>query len=142
MNVLPPPTSPRPSANGVSLLPFNLKVVPPSRFSPALVAEPLTVPAVKDLWAIFRPRWAAASVGAAASTDTSTALPISFRIRITSERGVDGRVIHRIRTFGLGRPRPGPRRLPLEGIRPQPRTGWRHFLPPPVPSARPFRAAS
>src|SRR5216684_788685 len=43
MNVFPPPTSPRPSTNGVRLLRFILKVVPPSRFSPALVApEPLT----------------------------------------------------------------------------------------------------
>src|SRR5947199_10847497 len=40
MNVLPPPTSPRASANGVSLLPFNLNVVPPSKFRPALVSVP------------------------------------------------------------------------------------------------------
>src|SRR5438552_13554154 len=43
MNVFPPPISPRASTNGVSLLPFNLNVVPPSRFSPALVSEALTV---------------------------------------------------------------------------------------------------
>src|SRR5580765_483758 len=44
MNVLPPPTSPRASANGTSELPFNLNVVPPSRFSPALVVETLVPP--------------------------------------------------------------------------------------------------
>src|SRR5712692_11009546 len=43
MNVLPPPISPRASTNGVRLLPFSLNVVPPSRFSPALVSEPLMV---------------------------------------------------------------------------------------------------
>src|SRR2546427_5172857 len=43
MNVFPPPISPRASTNGVSLLPFNLNVVPPSRFNPALVSEALTV---------------------------------------------------------------------------------------------------
>src|SRR5207245_9283310 len=43
MKVFPPPISPRASTNGVSLLPFNLNVVPPSRFSPAVVSEALTV---------------------------------------------------------------------------------------------------
>src|SRR5256885_16252518 len=42
IKVFPPPISPRASTNGVSLLPFNLNVVPPSRFSPALVSEALT----------------------------------------------------------------------------------------------------
>src|SRR3989454_1766575 len=59
MNVLPPPISPRASTNGVSLLPFNLNVVPPSRFSPALVSEALTVvvPTVAEAlaWATFKP---------------------------------------------------------------------------------------
>src|SRR6266516_2003150 len=54
MNVLPPPISPRPSTNGVSVLRFTLNVVPPSRFSPAFVApEPLTP--VTDAWATFSP---------------------------------------------------------------------------------------
>src|SRR5437773_12367210 len=56
MNVLPPPTSPRASANGVSLLPFNLNVVPPSRFSPALVSEMLVPPdGPADACAMFKP---------------------------------------------------------------------------------------
>src|SRR5437870_5131984 len=59
MNVLPPPISPRASTNGMSLLPFNLNVVPPSRFSPALVSEALTVvvPTVAEAlaWATFKP---------------------------------------------------------------------------------------
>src|SRR2546421_12403463 len=56
MNVLPPPTSPRASAYGVSLLPFNLNVVPPSKFRPALVAEMLVPPdGPADACAMFRP---------------------------------------------------------------------------------------
>src|SRR5256885_7637938 len=56
MNVLPPPTSPRASANGVSLLPFSLNVVPPSKFRPALVAEMLVPPdGPADACAMFRP---------------------------------------------------------------------------------------
>src|SRR5207247_7297886 len=56
MNVLPPPTSPRASANGVSLLPFNLNVVPPSKFRPALVSETLVPPdGPADACAMFRP---------------------------------------------------------------------------------------
>src|SRR6266852_2258600 len=55
MKVLPPPISPRASANGVRLLPVSLNVVPPSRFSPALVAEALTVPAVAEACAMFKP---------------------------------------------------------------------------------------
>src|SRR5207244_1124543 len=53
---LPPPTSPRASANGVSLLPFNLNVVPPSKFRPALVSETLVPPdGPADACAMFRP---------------------------------------------------------------------------------------
>src|SRR2546425_9236347 len=55
MNVLPPPISPRASANGVRCEPLSLNVVPPSRFSPALVAEVLTVPADADACAMFKP---------------------------------------------------------------------------------------
>src|SRR3989441_5143362 len=55
MNVLPPPISPRASANGV-IVPFTLNVVPPSRFSPALVAEMLVPPdGPADACAMFRP---------------------------------------------------------------------------------------
>src|SRR5437773_9125824 len=43
-NVLPPPTSPRASANGGSLLPFNLNVVPPSKIRPALVSATVVPP--------------------------------------------------------------------------------------------------
>src|SRR5438309_6907226 len=48
MKVFPPPISPRASTKGVRLLPFSLNVVPPSRFSPALVADVLTAPAEAD----------------------------------------------------------------------------------------------
>src|SRR6266511_483396 len=55
MNVLPPPISPRASANGV-IVPFTLNVVPPSRFSPALVSETLAPPdGPADACAMFRP---------------------------------------------------------------------------------------
>src|SRR5260221_12507095 len=56
MNVLPPPTSPRASANGTSELLFNLNVVPPSRLRPALVAEALVPPdGSADACAMFNP---------------------------------------------------------------------------------------
>src|SRR6266513_370398 len=55
MNVLPPPISPRASANGVRCEPLSLNVVPPSRFSPALVAEVLMLPADADACAMFKP---------------------------------------------------------------------------------------
>src|SRR5438876_1135129 len=55
MKVLPPPSSPRPSTNGMSVLRFTLNVVPPSRFSPAFVSEPLTPAIVTDAWAMFSP---------------------------------------------------------------------------------------
>src|SRR5207247_5803763 len=56
MKVFPPPISPRASANGVSLLPFSLNVVPPSRFSPALVSETVGPPdGPADAWMMFKP---------------------------------------------------------------------------------------
>src|SRR6266850_2848224 len=48
------PTTPRNSANGVRL-PFTLNVVPPSRFRPASVLDPLTPPADADACAMFKP---------------------------------------------------------------------------------------
>src|SRR6266513_238034 len=56
MNVLPPPISPRASANGVRCEPLSLNVVPPSRFSPALVWETLVPPdGPADACAMFKP---------------------------------------------------------------------------------------